>query len=70
MLFGLIGAISALRFLAYGWVGELFVKPRFHFKHLGFEWVQALPGTGMYAVFAALVVVSLMVRGSFIGRRS
>ncbi|MEZ4296919.1 MAG: HTTM domain-containing protein [Polyangiaceae bacterium] len=61
VLFGLIGAISAVRFLAYGWVGDMFVKPRFHFKHMGFEWVRVLPETGMYALFAALAAVSLMV---------
>src|SRR5690606_34905155 len=61
VLFGLIGAISAIRFLAYDWVGELFVKPRFHFSYFGFEWVRVLPPPGMYALFAGLVVVSLMV---------
>lgn len=61
VLFGLIGAVSAIRFLAYDWVGELFVRPRFHFSHLGMEWARPLPQPGMTALFAALVVVSLMV---------
>ncbi|MEZ4314515.1 MAG: HTTM domain-containing protein [Polyangiaceae bacterium] len=29
------------------------MKPRFHFKHMGFRWVRVLPD-GMYALFAAL----------------
>lgn len=61
VLFGLIGAISAIRFLAYDWVGELFLRPRFHFSYLGFEWVRVLPPAGMYALFGGLVVASLMV---------
>lgn len=61
VVFGLLGAISATRFLAYGWVGELFVKPKFHFSYYGFEWVRVLPPAAMYALFAGLVVVSLMV---------
>jgi vitamin K-dependent gamma-carboxylase len=61
ILFGLLGAVSAIRFLAYGWVGELFVRPKFYFSYLGFEWVRVLPPAAMYALFAGLVVVSLMV---------
>jgi vitamin K-dependent gamma-carboxylase len=61
VLFGLIGAVSAIRFLAYDWVGELFVKPTFHFSYFGFAWVRVLPPSGMYALFAGLAVVSLMV---------
>lgn len=61
VLFGLLGAISAIRFLAYGWVGELFVKPRFYFSYFGFEWVRVMPPGAMHALFAGLAVVSLMV---------
>ena len=41
--FGLIVCVSALRFLAYGWIDELFVAPTFHFNYWGFGWVPAPP---------------------------
>ena len=51
ILFGLLVAVSALRFLAYGWVDLFFVRPRFHFHYLGFEWVEPLGAAGMHALF-------------------
>ena len=61
--------MSAVRFLAYGWVDELFVPPEFHFKYWGFGWVprcprrrdlRALRGAG--ACWALLVAVGLFYR--------
>lgn len=49
--FGAVMAVSMARFLAYGWIDNFFVNPRFHFKYWGFGWVQALPAGGMHAVF-------------------
>lgn len=54
--FGSVMAVSMARFLAYGWVDQFFVNPRFHFKYWGFGWVEALPRGGMYAVFAVLML--------------
>ncbi|MCP3100077.1 HTTM domain-containing protein [Myxococcus sp. K15C18031901] len=56
---GLLITVSALRFLAYGWVDVLFVRPRFHFTYWGFDWVPALPDGWMHALFAALAVLGL-----------
>lgn len=60
-LFGMLGTISAIRFLAYGWVDELFVRPKMHFTYFGFEWVRVLPAGAMHALFVALAVVSAAV---------
>ena len=60
IVLGAIVSISALRFLAYGWVDELFVKPAFFFKYWGFTWVQPLPASGMHALFVALAVMGVM----------
>lgn len=61
ILFGLIGLVSALRFLAYGWVDQLFVAPRFTFHYWGAAWVSPLGSAGMHAVFAAMAVLSACV---------
>lgn len=59
--FGTVMAISMGRFLAYGWVDNFFVSPRYHFKYWGFEWVQGLPGAGMHAVFWMLLVLAILM---------
>jgi vitamin K-dependent gamma-carboxylase len=59
--FGLLVTVSAARFLAYGWVDTLYVQPGFRFTYWGFGWVPELPGSGMHAVFVALVVLGLCV---------
>lgn len=61
VLFGAVMAVSAARFLAYGWVERLFVAPTFHFKYWGFSWVQPLPAWGMQALFWGLLLCALGV---------
>lgn len=60
-LFGLIVAISAARFLVYGWVAELFVRPRFRFSYFGFGWLPEPSPDVIYGLFGALVVLGLLV---------
>lgn len=59
ILYGLALAVSMLRFIGYGWVDRLFVTPRMHFKYYGFEWVEALPGPEMHALFWLLMILAL-----------
>jgi hypothetical protein len=59
--FGLMVAVSAARFLAYGWVQEFFVRPKFHFTYWGFGWVPALPAPWIHVVFGVLGVLGLCV---------
>ena len=63
---GLLITVSSVRFLAYGWVDMLFVRPRFHFTYWGLSWVPALPAPWMHVFFAALAVLGLcMAAGLF-----
>ncbi len=57
---GVLVFVSAVRFLAYGWVTELFVKPTFFFSYFGLAWVKPLPGVGMHVVFGAIAVLGLL----------
>jgi vitamin K-dependent gamma-carboxylase len=59
--FGAIVAISALRFLAYGWADELFVMPSFRFSYWGFAWLPVPPPATVYALFAVLAALGAMV---------
>ena len=59
-----IGAMllfSTARFVALGWVDDHYIRPMFHFKYFGFEWVEPLSATGMYAVHGLLLISSLCV---------
>jgi hypothetical protein len=59
--FGLVMFYGISRTIARGWVDTLFVKPQFFFTYYNFEFVRPLPEVGMYAVFALMVIASLLV---------
>jgi hypothetical protein len=52
---------AMLRFIAKGWVRELYIEPVFHFSYPGFEWVQPWPAPLMYAHFVALALLAIGV---------
>src|SRR4051812_40945588 len=54
VLFGLTLLTSTWRFLYYGWVDQLFVAPKFHFKYWCFSWVSVPPSAQLHALFWAL----------------
>ncbi len=58
---GVLGAVSAVRFLAYGWVDELFAAPRFFFQYFGFSWVHVAPIAVMRGIFVALAVLGASI---------
>jgi hypothetical protein len=59
VLFGALLCVSVLRFWAYGWIEELYLRPSFHFTYFGFEWVRPWPSWGMYAHFALMGAAAL-----------
>ncbi|MDC0711366.1 HTTM domain-containing protein [Stigmatella sp. ncwal1] len=63
--FGLMITVSAVRFLAYGWVDELFVRAKFRFSYWGFSWIPVLPAPWIHGVFAVLAVLGLCVAAGF-----
>jgi vitamin K-dependent gamma-carboxylase len=65
VLFGLSMCLSMVRFIQYGWVDELFVRPSFRFKYFGFSWVEALPPGPMVALFWVLGGLALCVAAGF-----
>lgn len=58
---GAIVAVSAVRFLAYGWIDDLFTGPSFHFRYWGFGWLPVPPPAVTHALFAASGVLGLLV---------
>jgi vitamin K-dependent gamma-carboxylase len=61
VVFGLLGLVSAIRFLAYGWVEDFFVRPRFFFTYSFAPFVEPLGASGMRAVFWIVAISSTLV---------
>jgi vitamin K-dependent gamma-carboxylase len=51
VLVGVLGAVSALRFLHYGWVDAFFVEPRFYFQYWLAPFAVPLGKSEMHALF-------------------
>ena len=68
IFFGLMMVVAVVRFFAYGWVHEFYIRPYYHFTFYGFDWVRPWPGWGMYlhfglmGLFALLLAVGLWTR--------
>ncbi len=61
MLFGFLIFVESAGAIFTGWVKETFIIPDFTFTIIGFEWLQPLPGSGMYFYFALMALLGLMV---------
>jgi hypothetical protein len=61
IIFGIMMMVGTTRFMALGWIEDHYNKPIFHFKYVGFSWVQPLSLQGMYAIHILLIVAALFV---------
>ncbi len=61
IVFGLVMSFAAIRFMAKGWVQDLYVTPKFYFFYEGFEWIKPLDETGMYAIFCIMAVSAFLI---------
>ncbi|NND63323.1 MAG: HTTM domain-containing protein [Flavobacteriaceae bacterium] len=59
--FGLLITIEAFGAIATGWVRRVFIEPDFTFTFIGFEFLEPLPGNGMYFYFALMGVFGILV---------
>ena len=55
IMFGLMMAISIVRFWANGWIHAFYIEPEVHFTYYGFEWVTAPGPLGMYGLFGIML---------------
>src|SRR5450432_1489938 len=70
MAFGAIMLFSTIRFLAKGWVYDFYIAPKFYFSFYGFGWIQPLPATMMYLVFASMAIAAFCILIGFLYRIS
>ena len=58
--FGGLMFFSILRFWSKDWIESLYIKPVFHFKYYGFEWVNDF-GVYIYLLFIICLISSMFV---------
>ena len=61
VVFGLLISIEAFGAIATGWVRRTLVEPDFTFNFIGFEFIQPLPGDGMYYYFLLMGIFGVLV---------
>ncbi|WP_452226803.1 HTTM domain-containing protein [Lacinutrix cladophorae] len=72
IIFGLLCFLESVGAIFTGWVNRAFIEPKFTFTFIGFEWLQPLPGNGMYfyylimGLFGFLIMIGYKYRFSVI----
>ena len=54
IFFGILVSLECYGAIATGWVKKNLIDPEFTFNFIGFDWLQPLPGIGMYLYFIAM----------------
>lgn len=59
--FGLLLAFGMLRFLAYGWVDQLYLTPKYHFHYWPLDALTPTPGPWVYGLIGVGTLSALMI---------
>lgn len=58
---GFLLAAETFGAILTGWVKRVLIDPEFTFSHIGLEWLQPLPGNGMYFYFCLMGICGILV---------
>ena len=58
---GVLIAFESFGAILTGWVRRTLIEPQFTFNFIGFDWLQPLPGHGMYIYYAVMGILGLMI---------
>ena len=61
IFFGILISLESFGAILTGWVKRTLVDPDFTFSFIGFEWLQPLPGSGMYFYFILMGLLGVSV---------
>lgn len=61
IFFGFLIACESFGAIATGWVHRNLIEPRFHFPFIDFDWIQPLPGVGMYVYFSIMGLLGVFI---------
>ncbi|WP_053976317.1 HTTM domain-containing protein [Mangrovimonas xylaniphaga] len=60
-IFGLLLIFESIGAIFTGWIKRTLIEPKFTFSFIGFEWLQPLPGNGMYVYYAIMGLLGLFI---------
>ncbi len=61
ILFGILISCECYGAIFTGWVRRVLIEPQFTFSFIGFEWIQPLPGIGMYIYFFVMGTLGVLI---------
>ncbi|MGB3143821.1 MAG: HTTM domain-containing protein [Maribacter sp.] len=61
IFFGILISLECFGAIATGWVRRNLVEPTYNFPFIDFEWLQPLPGLGMYFYFAVMGLLGILI---------
>lgn len=65
ILFGILISLESFGAILTGWVKRTLIEPQFTFTFIGFEWLQPLPGNGMYFYYILMGLMGVLVTVGF-----
>lgn len=61
IVFGLLCFLESFGAVVTGWLRRTLIEPKFTFSFIGFEWLQPLPGNGMYVYYIIMGIFGLFI---------
>lgn len=61
IIFGLLIFLESVGSIFTGWIRRTLIEPKQTFTFIGFEWLQPLPGNGMYIYYVVMGLFGLLV---------
>jgi hypothetical protein len=65
IFFGILISLESFGAILTGWVRRTLIEPTFTFSFIGFEWLQPLPGNGMYFYFVIMGILGIFIAIGF-----
>tara|TARA_R110002051_G_scaffold70772_1_gene127447 strand:+ start:8026 stop:9357 length:1332 start_codon:yes stop_codon:yes gene_type:complete len=65
ILFGILVSLECFGAIATGWVKRNLITPKYSFPFIDFEFLQPLPGNGMYLYFTLMGLLGLFIAVGF-----
>ena len=70
IFFGILISLECFGAIATGWVKRNLIDPKYTFPFIDFEWLQPLPGLGMYFYFISMGLLGVCIAFGFKYRAS
>lgn len=61
VFYGLLVCAECFGAILTGWVKKTLITPKINFSFIGFEWLQPLPGNGMYIYFIIMGLCGVLI---------